>query len=143
MITIFPASGVSFVRLQHRTNVETSVFAKAVTDWTVAFLLSSFATTIYSTGNPIILSIWMKANVGLMLGLIAYKMMSTQLELRRHGISTSGSLVHRILRIIVESAALYSLNHLLYAVLYEVKTQVESTPSFLVSIMAESFECPS
>jgi hypothetical protein len=38
------------------------------------------------------------------------------------------------MRILVESAALYSLNHLLYAVLYEVKTQVESTPSFLVSL---------
>jgi hypothetical protein len=60
--------------------------------------------------------------------------MSTQLKLRRHGISTSGGISHRVMRIIVESAALYSLNHLLYVILYEVKNQVESTPSFLVSL---------
>jgi hypothetical protein len=57
------------------------------------------------------------------------------MKLRRHGLSTSGSLSRRVARIIVESAALYSMNHLLYAVLYEVKNQVESTPSFLVSLV--------
>jgi len=36
----------------------------------------------------------------------------------------------------VESAALYSLNHLLYAVLYEVKSNVEATPSFLEASIA-------
>jgi len=36
----------------------------------------------------------------------------------------------------VESAAIYSLNHFLYAVLYEVKNQVESTPSFLEASLA-------
>ena len=46
----------------------------------------------------------------------------------------SGGLSHRIIWIVVESAALYSLNHLLYVVLYEVKNQVEITPSFLVSL---------
>jgi len=111
-------SGVSFVRLQHRMDVETSVFAKSVTEWTVAFLLCSFVTTVYSTG------------------LIAYKLMKSQMNLRRHGIMTSDSLSHRITRILVESAALYSLNHLLYVVLYEVKTQVESTPSFLEASLA-------
>jgi len=111
-------SGISFVKLQHHTDVETSVFAKSVTEWTVAFLLSSFVTTVYSTG------------------LITYKLMSTQYKLRKHGISTSGDLTHRIMRIIVESAALYSLNHLLYVVLYEVKNQVESTPSFLEASLA-------
>jgi len=108
-------SGVSFVRLQHRTNVNTSVFAKAVTEWTVAFLLSSFVTTVYSTG------------------LIAYRLMSAQRKLGQRGISSLGG---RIMRILVESAALYSLNHLLYAALYEVKTQVESTPSFLEASVA-------
>ena len=67
-------------------------------------------------------------------GLIAYKLMSPQRKLHQHGISTTGSLSSRITRIIVESAALYSLNHLLYVILYEVKDQVESTPSFLVSL---------
>jgi len=108
-------SGVSFVRLQHHTNVNTSVFANAVTEWTVAFLLSSFVTTVYSTG------------------LIAYRLMSARRKLSQHGIC---SLSGRIIRILVESAALYSLNHLLYAVLYEVKTQVESTPSFLEAHVA-------
>jgi hypothetical protein len=34
----------------------------------------------------------------------------------------------------VESAALYSLNHLMYAVLYAVKTQVESTLFLFLSL---------
>jgi hypothetical protein len=115
--------------------VETSVFAKSVTEWTVAFLLCSFVTTVYSTGNPTILYFWMEANLTYLCpGLIAFKLMSSQMNLRRHGIMTSDSLSYRITRILVESAALYSLNHLLYVVLYEVKTQVESTPSFLVSL---------
>ena len=52
---------------------------------------------------------------------------------RQHGVS-GGSVTRRVGRILVESAALYSLNHLLYAVLYEAKNQVEITPSFLVSL---------
>jgi hypothetical protein len=109
-------SGVSFVTLQHKlADVNTSVFAKSVTEWTVAFLLSSFATTIYSTS------------------LIAYKLLGAHMNLRRHGVATSGGRTHHIIRIVVESAVVYSLNHLLYAVLYEVKNQVEITPSYLVS----------
>ena len=68
------------------------------------------------------------------LGLIAYKLLKAQMQMRKHGVSTTGSLSRRIVRIIAESAALYSLNHLLYAILYEVKTNIESTPSFLVSL---------
>ena len=56
MVTISPAAGVSFVRLQHHTAVQTSVFTKTVTQWTVAFLLSSFATTVYSTGNFMVMT---------------------------------------------------------------------------------------
>ena len=63
MVIILSVSGVSFVRLEHHTNVDTSIFAKGVTEWTVAFLLSSFTTTVYSTGNPTISFIRMKANV--------------------------------------------------------------------------------
>jgi len=112
-------SGVSFVRLQHTTsNVQTSVFTKSVTQWTVAFLLSSFATTVYSTG------------------LIASRLWKNGMDLRRHSVITSGALTDHIMRILVESAALYSLNHLLYAVLYEVKNQVEITPSFLEASIA-------
>ena len=57
MVIILPVSGVSFVRLEHHTNVDTSIFTKDVTEWTVAFILSSFTTTVYSTGNQIISSI--------------------------------------------------------------------------------------
>jgi hypothetical protein len=55
------------------------------------------------------------------------------MSLRHQGVSSSGSDFVRVLRIVVESAALYSLNHLLYAILYEVKSNVEAIPSFLVS----------
>jgi hypothetical protein len=125
MVIIHPVSGVSFIRLEHHTNMDTSIFIKGVTEWTVAFLLSSFTTTIYSTGNLTI-------SCNLSPGLITYKLISTQIKLRQHGVSTSGSFTHRITRIIVESAALYSLNH---TVLYEVKSQVENTPSYLVSLV--------
>ena len=63
------------------------------------------------------------------------------MDLRRHSVITSGVLTDHIMRIIVESAALYSLNHLLYAVLYEVKNQVEITPSFLVSLAPNQTQC--
>jgi len=111
-------SAITYVELQHHTDVETSIFTKTVTQWTVAFLLSSFATSVYSTG------------------LIAYKLLNTQIRLRRLGISTNSSLSTRIMRIIAESAAIYSLNHLLYAILYEVKTQVEMTTGFLEANVA-------
>jgi hypothetical protein len=61
------------------------------------------------------------------------------MQLRKNGVLTTGAgFSRRILRILVESAALYSLIHLLYAVLYEVKNQVEITPSFLVSFELQS-----
>jgi len=111
-------SGVWFVSLQHHvSNVKTSIFTKSVTQWTVSFLLCSFATTMISTA------------------LIMFKLLRSQYELRQHGVS-GGHASRRIGRILVESAALYSLNHLLYAVLYEVKNQVEITPSFLEASVA-------
>jgi hypothetical protein len=61
------------------------------------------------------------------------KLLWAQRELSQHGVRGS-SVSRRVGRILVESAALYSLNHLLYAVLYEVKSQIEITPSFLVSL---------
>ena len=63
IMTISPVSGVSFVKIQHQTNVETSVFTKSVTQWTVAFLLCSFATTVYSTGNSMMSTGWMDFNL--------------------------------------------------------------------------------
>lgn len=50
------------------------------------------------------------------------------------GVSTNSSVFHRITKIIVESAALYSMNHLLYVILYEVQDQVEITTAYLVSL---------
>jgi hypothetical protein len=52
--------------------------------------------------------------------------------------TTSG----RVLRILVESAALYSINHFLYAILYEEKSNVEATPSFLVSLALPLIKYP-
>jgi hypothetical protein len=133
LITSPPASGMTFVELQHHTNVETSIFTKTVTQWTVAFLLSSLATSVCSTGTPDDIIYLCNGKFKIIPGLIAYKLLNTQIRLRRLGISTNSSLSTRIMRIIAESAALYSLNHLLYVILYEVKSQVEMTTGFLVS----------
>jgi hypothetical protein len=66
------------------------------------------------------------------------------MQLHKEGVMTTGSgFGRRILRILVESAALYSLIHLLYAVLYEAQNQVEITPSFLVSFELQSIIFPS
>jgi hypothetical protein len=134
IIDSLPASAITYVELQHHTDVETSIFTKTVTQWTVAFLLSSFATSVYSTGEPGVIIYLGNHKFKITSGLIAYKLLNTQIRLRRLGISTNSSLSTRIMRIIAESAAIYSLNHLLYAILYEVKTQVEMTTGFLVSL---------
>ena len=136
IITSPPASGITFVELQHHTNVETSIFTRTVTRWTVAFLLSSFVTSVYSTGKSNDIIYLGNGKFKITLGLIAYKLLNTQIRLRRLGVSTNSSLSTRIMRIIAESAAIYSLNHLLYAILYETKTQVEMTTGFLVSLCA-------
>jgi hypothetical protein len=62
--------------------------------------------------------------------------------LRKKGIFSGGGVGRRILWTLVDSAALYSLVHLLYAVLYELKNQVEMTPSYLVSTVSQSTVCP-
>jgi hypothetical protein len=49
---MFSVSGVTFVTIQHHIDIKTSIFSPTVTQWTVTFLLSSFATTVYSMGNP-------------------------------------------------------------------------------------------
>lgn len=67
--------------------------------------------------------------------------MNAPWKLQQHGVTTIDSLSHRITRIIIESAALYSVNHLLYAALYKVKSNVETVPSFLVSLVLRLFAC--
>jgi len=111
-------SGVYFVNLQHHTSVQTSVFATTITQWTITFLLCSFFTTVYATG------------------VIVFKLWRNQIAMQNCGVSTNSSVFNRITKIIVESAALYSMNHLLYVILYEVQDQVEITTAYLEANMA-------
>lgn len=73
------------------------------------------------------------------LGVIVFKLWKSQIELQKYGVATNSSLTHRITRILVESAALYSMNHLLYVILYEVKNQVEITTGYLVSLKEQLY----
>lgn len=50
-----------------------------------------------------------------------------------NGVLLVRSVGRRVMRIFVESAMIYSMIHLLYAVLYAKQSNVEATPSFLVS----------
>lgn len=67
-------------------------------------------------------------------GAIVFKLLWTQKQLRQLGVSTHSNLRRWIISVLVESAALYSLNHLLYAVLYEVKSNAENIPAFMASV---------
>ncbi|KAF8232100.1 hypothetical protein L208DRAFT_28578 [Tricholoma matsutake] len=111
-------SGVYFVNRQHHISIQTSIFTMTITQWTITFLMCSFFTTVYSTG------------------VIVFKLWKSQIELQKYGVATNSSLTHRITRILVESAALYSMNHLLYVILYEVKNQVEITTGYLEANVA-------
>lgn len=105
--TIVGAAG--FITTQHKVNVHTSIFSTTVTQWTEAWLACSLVTT------------------GLCTIAIIYKLLSVQHKLGVTGaFASSRSLTTRVLRIFVESAALYSINNLLYAVLYSVKISEEA-----------------
>ena len=65
-------------------------------------------------------------------GLIAYKLWATDRNVRVNGVMSGPSVGHRVMIILVESAAIYSTMHLLYAILYLIKSNVETTPSYLV-----------
>lgn len=131
---ILAASGVAFVHLQHTSAVNRSIFSTSVTQWTVAFLFCSFVTTLYSAGN---ISIFFNRSsstlTSTLTAFITYRLWNAQRRLREDGLSLSVGFSRRVTRIIVESAAIYSLNHLLYIILYEIKTNVEAFPSFFVS----------
>ncbi|KZV93875.1 hypothetical protein EXIGLDRAFT_716625 [Exidia glandulosa HHB12029] len=106
-------SGIAFVTVQHRVNVHTSIFQATVTRWTESWLASSLCTT------------------GICTGLIVFKLGLVQYQLRDPSnpgslpstqttavsASTRG-LTSRVMRIVVESAAMYSVVNLLYCVLY-------------------------
>lgn len=129
-------SSVYYVNLQHHTSIHTSIFTTTLTQWTITFLMCSIVTTIYSTGNPFNNENCITTNnhIHPCPGVIVFRLWKSQVELRKCGILTNGSLIHRIMKILVESAALYSVNHLLYVILYEMKDQVEITTGYLVSL---------
>lgn len=101
-------SGVVFVTIQHQVNVHTSIFQASVTKWTEAWLASSLCTT----GICTVLVVWKLA--------VAQRQLRSSYE-QTHGwevASSPKSLASRVIRIVVESAALYSVINLLYCVLY-------------------------
>ncbi|KAF7976758.1 hypothetical protein HWV62_5750 [Athelia sp. TMB] len=112
-------AGVMFIHVEHIViNASADIFEAAITAWTISFLLCSFATTLYSTS------------------LIAYKLWRADRNIRENGISSRPSAGHRVMIILIESAAVYSTMHLLYAILYLVKSNIEATPSFLEASVA-------
>ncbi|KAF7986668.1 hypothetical protein HWV62_26516 [Athelia sp. TMB] len=112
-------AGVMFIHVEHIVpNASADIFEAAVTAWTISFLLCSFATTLYSTS------------------LIAYKLWRADRNIGENGISSRPSAGHRVMIILIESAAVYSTMHLLYAILYLVKSNIEATPSFLEASVA-------
>lgn len=105
--TVVSAAG--FITAQHKVNVHTSIFSTTVTRWTEAWLSCSLITT------------------GICTFAIMYKLLSVQRSLGQSiAYNPSRSLTTRVLRIFVESAALYSTNNLLYAVLYSTKILEEA-----------------
>ncbi|KZP08828.1 hypothetical protein FIBSPDRAFT_252938 [Athelia psychrophila] len=117
------ATGVIFVHIEHIDDVETSIFSPTITEFAIAFLLCSFFTTVYCTG------------------LMSFKLWKVDRNIRgpnrlsRSGLSTP-SVGRRIMGIFVESAAIYSLMHLLFAILFAIKSDVEATPSYLEASVA-------
>ena len=122
-----------FVHIQHVVSMSTSIFQSAITAWTISFLLCSFITTLYSTGEWQYISSQKPNLLGChSSGLIAYKLIKSGRDVREFRFSSRPSAGHRIMRILVESAVIYSTMHLLYAILYAVNSNIEATPSFMV-----------
>jgi len=115
-------SGIGLIVVQHQVNVHTSLFATDVARWIQIWLACSLVTTCYCTAA------------------IMYELISLQLTLNGEGpiYSSSRSLVSRALRILIESAALYSLNNLLYIVLYSTDSLAEAWLSGLDAPIAST-----
>jgi len=112
-------SAVGFITVQHQVSVTTSIFAKTVTQWTEAWLGSSLATT------------------GICTILIVYKLTKIIRNMDKANVfQDTLSLTRRVTRIFVESAAMYSINNLLYSVLYALKQQPESWFSSMDAVCA-------
>ncbi|KZV83178.1 hypothetical protein EXIGLDRAFT_843162 [Exidia glandulosa HHB12029] len=115
-------SSIVFVTVQHHIDVKTSIFNGTVTSWTEAWLASSLCTT------------------GICTALIIYRLTRVRSGLRDSGVETScartGTLTSRVILIIIESSAIYSVNNLLYCVLYAVKQVPETWFSNMESTIA-------
>ncbi|KZT38301.1 hypothetical protein SISSUDRAFT_1062134 [Sistotremastrum suecicum HHB10207 ss-3] len=119
--TIVAAAG--FITVQHRETVATSIFQTTVTEWTQAFLATSLVTT------------------GICTGLIVYRLWSVEHNLRKSvsHVQTYRP-TNRILRILIESAALYSSTNLMYIILYTMKLNAEAIVSgFEVPVASITF----
>lgn len=114
-------SSVVFVTIQHQVNVQTSIFSKTVTQWTEAWLASSLITT------------------GICTLLITWKLVRVQTSLRESGAHLGAgkrTVTSRVVVILIESAAIYSLNNLLYCVLYAMNSVPETWFSGMESTVA-------
>ncbi|EJD43900.1 hypothetical protein AURDEDRAFT_114458 [Auricularia subglabra TFB-10046 SS5] len=114
-------SSVVFVTLQHHVDVQTSIFDKMVTQWTEAWLASSLITT------------------GICTLLITWRLVRVQTSLRESGAHIGAgnrTVTSRVVVILIESAAIYSINNLLYCVLYAVNQVPETWFSGMESTVA-------
>ncbi|KZV78983.1 hypothetical protein EXIGLDRAFT_707951 [Exidia glandulosa HHB12029] len=105
---------------EHHVDVTTSIFSATVTRWTEAWLACSLCTTGICT---------------------VYKLTSVNRNLRQSGVQMSlvlgkGSLASRVVFIMIESAAIYSVTNLLYCVLYAVEQVPETWFSGMESTVA-------
>jgi hypothetical protein len=125
----------AFITVQHQVNVHTSIFSTTVTQWTEAFLAASLVTTAICTCEFSRFFHPTTRSLTVSLVLIVFKLWNIQTGLRHSGAyDDSRSLTRRVLKIFIESAALYSINNLMYSVLYSVKLNPEAWFSGLVRV---------
>jgi len=118
-------SGVAFVQIQRVTDPHESYFEQNVFQWTLSFLASSLLTTALSTGI-ITFELWKGGH---------QTKRNTKEGLFDDSEDGDG-LFTRVLWIFVESAALYSLNNLIYLALFAGHSVVEGLFSSLAAPIA-------
>ncbi|KZS96706.1 hypothetical protein SISNIDRAFT_482500 [Sistotremastrum niveocremeum HHB9708] len=107
-------SAIAFVIVQNTAKPGAFIFISASEDWTIAFLACSLATTFYCTG------------------LIAWKLWQAYQRVASY--TTQPKKWTTVMRILIESAALYSIVNFLYMVLFAIKNNGEAVVS--------GWECP-
>jgi len=121
-------SGVVFVQIQRFTDPNASYFTQPVYRWTLSFLGLSLLTTALSTGI-IASELWKRGHQS--------KGHALNDDCSDYGSGDYGkSLFLRVLWIFVESAALYSLNNLIYLILFAAHTAIQPVFSTLTSPIA-------